>query len=258
MWRDVSPLGSKPQLRRLGTFVEAFAAGETIPPGDRRQRSAPGRFFPDLEANPWHVPEEVPGAKELCRNYAAIHRDYLSIAKRHARFVSYEDAEGHVSGGDGPARSGRPDDVDVFLTHVPDLNLHDRHQLCPGVERALTGAWFADSAMFSRLTERNFVGLHSDFINYVLTLHLGLRVPEGAGIRVGGETSWWTEGECIAFDASFLHEVWNDGPGERIVLIVNTWHPGLTPVEVAALKVIVPRIRAWEKSRRSVRDPQSR
>lgn len=192
----------------------------------------------------------------LCRNYAAIRRDYLSIDKRHARFVSYEDAEGHASGGDTPARSGRRDDVDVYLTHVPNRNLRNRQRLCPGVRHALKGTWFADSAMFSRLTEHNFVGLHSDFINYVLTLHLGIRAPEGAGIRVGGEASWWTEGECIAFDASFLHEVWNDGPGERVVLIVNTWHPGLTAVEIAGLKTIVPRIRTWEKARRAGQNPQ--
>jgi len=248
MWRDVSLLGGKPELRRIATFLNAFAAGEAIPPPDRRQRSAPGRFFPDLDATPWHDPRQLPGALELCRHSSAIRQDYLAIAKRHVRFVSYEDAEDQASGGDGSARSGRQDDIDVYLTHVPNRNLQERLRLCPGVQRALKGAWFANSAMFSRLTERNFVGLHSDFINYTLTLHLGIRVPEGAGIRVGGEASWWTEGECIAFDASFLHEIWNDGPGERVVLIVSTWHPGLTPIEVEALKTVVPRIRAWEKA----------
>ena len=247
----MAPLGGAHELRRVGIFLAAFGANEAIAPADRRQRSAPGRFFPDLEATPWHDPEPVPGADALRHAFAAIQQDYLNISRKRTQFVSYEDAEEYAAGHKENVRSGRQDDIDVFVTHLPRQDVRKNIELCPGVRRAVKGAWFADASMFSVLRERNFVGPHSDFINYILTLQLGIRTPEGAGIRVGGETSWWTKGECIVFDASFVHEVWNDGPGERTVLIVDAWHPGLTAVEVAALRIIRPRIREWEKAKRA-------
>lgn len=249
LWQAVASLGRADELGRVAVFLEAFGANEAIIPTDRRQRSGPGRFFPGLEATPWHDPEQSPGADALRRAFAAIKRDYSNISRKRTQFVSYEDAEEHATGRKENARSGRQDDIDVFVTHLPSQDTRKSIALCPGVRRAVNAPWFADASMFSILREGNFVGPHSDLINYVLTLQLGIRTPEGAGIRVGGETSWWTEGECIMFDASFVHEVWNDGPGERTVLIVDAWHPGLTAVEIAALRTIRPRIREWEKAK---------
>jgi aspartyl/asparaginyl beta-hydroxylase (cupin superfamily) len=37
------------------------------------------------------------------------------------------------------------------------------------------------------------------------------------------------------FDDFFEHEAWNHTPHDRIVLIVDLWHPGLSPVEVRLL-----------------------
>jgi aspartate beta-hydroxylase len=63
---------------------------------------------------------------------------------------------------------------------------------------------------------------------------MGLRVPEGSGIRVGDSTRRWVEGEVVVFDDSFEHEAWNDGPGPRIVLVLDIWHPELnTPAKRA-------------------------
>jgi aspartate beta-hydroxylase len=55
------------------------------------------------------------------------------------------------------------------------------------------------------------------------------------------------------FDDSFEHEAWNEGAGERIVLIVDIWHPDLTPSERWALDRVVrvsPRARAYARSAR--------
>lgn len=232
-------------------FLEAFGANEAIVPADRRQRSAPGKFFPDLEPSPWHDPGPIAGAEALCRAFAAIKQDYQTVLRQRKRFVSYESAEEQANGRKEDARLGRQDDIEVFVTHLPGKGVQKGVELCPGVRRAVHDPWFADAAMFSVLRQDNFVGPHSDFINYVLTLQLGIRSPEGAGIRVGGEASWWTDGECIVFDASYVHEVWNDGPGERTVLIVDAWHPGLSAIEIAALRIIRPQIRQWERARRA-------
>jgi hypothetical protein len=76
---------------------------------------------------------------------------------------------------------------------------------------------------------------HCSVDNLRLRCHLGIRIPDGAGISVGGEEREWSEGRCLLFEDSFEHSVWNPSHVRRIVLIVDFWHPDLTPVEVRAL-----------------------
>jgi hypothetical protein len=51
----------------------------------------------------------------------------------------------------------------------------------------------------------------------------------------GIETTWQT-GKCLAFDDSFVHEVWNEGDRDRVVLVVDVWHPDLSDHEVSLLE----------------------
>ena len=75
--------------------------------------------------------------------------------------------------------------------------------------------------------------------NARVRLHLGIDVPEGAGIKVGSRieryilnfvylhkamkkhVGSWAEGRCIAFDDAFQHAVWHNGTRPRVVLIVD-------------------------------------
>ena len=45
----------------------------------------------------------------------------------------------------------------------------------------------------------------------------------------------WLQNKCIIFDDSFEHEVHHNGNQDRIVLIVDLWHPQLTNVEKGIL-----------------------
>ncbi len=70
---------------------------------------------------------------------------------------------------------------------------------------------------------------HCGGSNGRLRVHLGLRVPEGARMRVGDQTLTWEEGRCLVFDDSFEHEVWYDGDRPRVVLLMDVSHPELDP-----------------------------
>jgi hypothetical protein len=64
--------------------------------------------------------------------------------------------------------------------------------------------------------------------NSRLAVQLGLEVPVGAWVRVGGLTSSWTVGRATVFDDSFERTVGNDHQTEdRYVLHATVWHPGL-------------------------------
>jgi aspartyl/asparaginyl beta-hydroxylase (cupin superfamily) len=57
-------------------------------------------------------------------------------------------------------------------------------------------------------------------------------------MRVGEEIIQWEEGKCLLFDDSFVHSVWHKGEnnsGDRIVLLIDLWHPQLQEIEKEAM-----------------------
>lgn len=68
---------------------------------------------------------------------------------------------------------------------------------------------------------------HCGGTNGRLRVHLGVRVPGGAALRVGEETLAWEEGRCLVFDDSFEHEAWHEGDQPRVVLLMDVSHPQL-------------------------------
>jgi hypothetical protein len=93
-------------------------------------------------------------------------------------------------------------------------------------------------AMFSGMDPHTHVAAHSGSSNLRLRHHLGLTVPEPgkSRLRVGEEWREWRQGETFAFDDSFEHEVLHEGDLARVVLVVDVWHPGLGPNDIAVLE----------------------
>lgn len=90
------------------------------------------------------------------------------------------------------------------------------------IEMARTGL---GEVLISALAPGTRLKPHCVQNNLRLTCHLGLFCPEGARLRVGPRWTEWQEGRCLLFDDSYEHEVWNDGEGLRIVLLLRFWHP---------------------------------
>uniref|UniRef100_A0A915IT92 Aspartyl/asparaginy/proline hydroxylase domain-containing protein n=1 Tax=Romanomermis culicivorax TaxID=13658 RepID=A0A915IT92_ROMCU len=113
---------------------------------------------------------------------------------------------------------------------------------------------------FSLMRPGTKVWPHCGPTNCRLRAHLGLVVPSSSAsagrhsprIRVANETRTWKSGRFIIFDDSFEHEVWYDdnndndnensdqnlAPKFRLVLIVDFWHPDLTPEQISSLDPI--------------------
>jgi len=85
---------------------------------------------------------------------------------------------------------------------------------------------------YSVLHPDTHVWPHTGPTNVRLRMHLGLRCPDGPRIRVGNaKPREWKEGKVFILDDSFEHEVWHEGKEVRLILIVDVWHPDLTPAE---------------------------
>ena len=105
----------------------------------------------------------------------------------------------------------------------------------------------APEALFSVLQPGTHIPPHFGLANYKLVAHLPLRVPPDCAIRVGNETRGWSEGECLVFDDSFQHEAWNRSGERRAVLILDVWHPGVTPAEREGITALVAATAAFNR-----------
>ncbi len=95
--------------------------------------------------------------------------------------------------------------------------------------------------MFAKQKPRSGVAPHSDGRNFILTAHLGVKIPkenEKVWMKVGGIEQKWNNGQVLVFDTSFTHETFNDTDEDRYVLIIDFWHPDLSKKEREALEYI--------------------
>ncbi|XP_037669752.1 aspartate beta-hydroxylase domain-containing protein 1 [Choloepus didactylus] len=118
---------------------------------------------------------------------------------------------------------------------------------CPGAYRALRGlrsfisANTFGNAGFSVLLPGARLEGRCGPTNARVRCHLGLKIPPGCELVVGGEPQCWAEGHCLLVDDSFLHTVAHNGTSEdgpRVVFIVDLWHPNVAGAERQALDFV--------------------
>jgi len=107
---------------------------------------------------------------------------------------------------------------------------------CPRTAAILRQVPGLNSGFFSILEPGTHIPAHRGVTKGLLTCHLGLQVPADAALRmtVGGETVGWAEGKTLLFDDTWQHEVWNDTPRTRIVLLVQFERPLAQPGRAVA------------------------
>jgi aspartate beta-hydroxylase len=183
-------------------------------------------YVPGLTARPWHDPASFAEVGILERNASVFRQDLQQLLDRRQGFQPFDEGEG----GFQPVHTNAGWNVFYFRWACADLPTNQ--VLCPGsseVLRTLPG--LAQMAFFSALTPGTHLVPHEGLTNAVLTIHLGLVIPSDCEIRVGDETRSWREGKCLVLDDSFEHEVWHKGNATRFILLLDVWHPDLTPLE---------------------------
>lgn len=84
-------------------------------------------------------------------------------------------------------------------------------------------------AFFSNMKPGSEISPHFGPTNTRLRVHIPLTVPTGdIGIECGGERREWVVGTPLVFDDSFVHKTWNKTKEERVVLLLDVWHPSLS------------------------------
>jgi aspartyl/asparaginyl beta-hydroxylase (cupin superfamily) len=208
----------------------------------RPYHSEPSHFhYPGLSEREFHDPEDFPWLAELEAATAAISEDFARVmAAERAELVPYIQYPDHVPLRQWAELNRNPAWTALHLIqNGVTIDANARH--CPAVMALLGGLDQPDipqrgpNAMFSLLAPGAHIPAHTGVANTRLVCHLPLIVPPGCWFRVGGERRDWEVGKAWIFDDTIEHEAMNPSDALRVILIVDTWHPDLSPVERAAV-----------------------
>ncbi|HSO97812.1 MAG TPA: aspartyl/asparaginyl beta-hydroxylase domain-containing protein, partial [Solirubrobacteraceae bacterium] len=217
--RAPAPAGADPAagLRRFQRYMTELS--DAPAPGGRL-------LYPDLDERPWWEPAASALAVELQAHGQEIRDEVLALDP--SRFAPESE------------RIARSGDWDVAFFYERGRRHAEVCRACPTTTRVIEsdGAMRTAAGLIyvSRMRPGTHIHPHRGPTNLRLRCHLGISVPEGdCAIRVADESRRWSEGGCLLFDDSFEHEAWNHTDADRIVLIVDLWHPSLTGAEVHLL-----------------------
>ncbi len=210
--------GADRRRNRQSAYLAAFAHNERRPLMN---------YYPGLPATPWHDPSQFPIVAALESAYDEIRAEVTALPAD----AFHRESE----------RISRTGDWDVLIFWERGQQNVANCERCPVTSalilehptvRSLSGLIYV-----SRMKPQTHIAAHCGPTNMRVRCHLGLSVPEGdCAIRVGADTRGWVQGGCVVFDDFFDHEAWNHTDEERIVLIVDLWHPDLSPQEIAVIE----------------------
>jgi predicted ATP-grasp superfamily ATP-dependent carboligase len=204
----------------------------------------PGRYFPGLAAKPCHDPGDFPWRSVLENDFESI-RAEVQEARASARFRPHHQ------------KLTDQGDWNTLYFYSGNRRLDQGNAVCPRIAHALTDLPRAGNdgqAYLSVLSGKTHIKPHCGPTNVRLRCHFGIDVPDACCIRVASEIVRWETGRCLFFDDSFEHEVWNFGDQERVVLIVDIWHPDLTMEERWAIERLSQESEAIRHYQNSVAD----
>lgn len=235
-------------LVRVSEALEIYLGTRRAPPSDPRQKP---KFFwmPALPATPYFDRDLLDWYPALEQAAAAIRHELhevLAGERELTPFLTIDDkaAEDTYLAGDPRSRSW-----DAFFLYRHGEKYGEHHVACPQTSAALEAVpltaitGHAPEVLFSVLAPQTHIKPHHGVTNTRVVTHLPLLIPEGdCRLVVGDVAHAWQSGRCITFDDTFLHEAWNRTDHTRVVLILDTWNPWLSPEECVVLKDLIERI----------------
>ena len=236
----------RPDWARIYGRMSEHKAGRSVPPPTCHHESECQSYYPGLSAHPfWERGDEWwcdyidEAVATLERFYPKIKAEMLALrrsALQQYRQPNAAVAERELSADGQSTLLHKDGDWNVLYLQLEGADCSEQRALTPTSSRIVRSLPRASGhALFSVLDPGTHILPHCGPSNHRLRLHLGLVIPQPCSIRVGGETRTWEEGKVLVLDDAFEHEVHNDSGGQRIVLLVDVWHPDFHEKEVRGL-----------------------
>ena len=107
----------------------------------------------------------------------------------------------------------------------------------------------APEVCFSILQSHTRIEPHHGVTNARVVIHIPLRVPPGCYLELSQVgRHYWREGQAMVFDDTFEHSAENPSDQVRGILLMDSWHPDLTPVERSAFRAVIEAITCTESA----------
>lgn len=171
---------------------------------------------------PVHDAEQFPWTRDLEAEWQTIREELDAILAHRDALPAFHDIAADAS------TISQDDRWKTFFLYGYGEKAEANCARCPRTTELIEQVPGMTTAFFSILAPGKHIPAHRGPYKGVLRYHLGLKVPEPAEkcrIRVGDRIEHWNEGESLAFDDTYDHEVWNETGGERAILFLDVKRP---------------------------------
>ncbi|GAB2592370.1 aspartyl/asparaginyl beta-hydroxylase domain-containing protein [Dyella jejuensis] len=164
-----------------------------------------------------------PDARTFVDAWPQLRDEALAVAARMQhipRFHEIMPAQAPISANDGK-------DWRLFVLKVYGVNVEENMAACPTLARIVSSAPDVLSATLSFLAPHKHIPRHRGPFRGVLRFQLGISVPVDAEGRPAAVLSLDHQehrignGECLLWDDTYPHEVWNRSDEVRIALLLD-------------------------------------
>ncbi|HLY55093.1 MAG TPA: aspartyl/asparaginyl beta-hydroxylase domain-containing protein [Stellaceae bacterium] len=189
------------------------------------------------------------GTGAFLRNWRAIREEALAVAQRLQsvpRFHEIMPEQETISAND--KRDWR-----MLILKAYGTEWRDNMAACPRLAEVVRSTPDVLSASLSFLAPGKHIPAHRGPFRGILRFFLVLSMPltqdgrPASALRIADRQYRLHDGDCLLWDDTYEHEVWNDSDEVRIVLLLDVWRNGM-PADMrflSGLIVQVVRAGAW-------------
>jgi aspartate beta-hydroxylase len=166
-----------------------------------------------------------PAARELVAQWQTIRAEAFEVRRNLDSVPRFHDIMKEQA--DISANDGR--DWRMFVMRAYGVDVPENLSRCPTVESLIKDRPDIMSCVFSFLAPGKHIPKHRGPFRGILRFHLMLtmpRTPDGdvaAVLEIDGKPYRLSDGDCLLWDDTFPHEVWNRSDEVRIALLLDVW-----------------------------------
>ncbi len=206
------------------------------------QEASDDLFMPDLDDDlPWLGADSFSIAREMEANFLALRTEFDQLQMDGVVLRPYgQSANGSESMEPLP---GNPDGWNEFAL-IENFALNRLNSVQAPVaarlaEMALEIHGVVAQFTYLVLEPGASLEMHTDPANFLVSCHLGIRVPQNCSLTVLDDRRTWVEGKCVAFNNSYRHSAENRSTERRVILTMHALHPSLNPIEGRAIACMI-------------------
>jgi len=179
-----------------------------------------------------------PSAKDFVAKWRGIRDEALAVRlDKVPRFHELMKEQADISANDGR-------DWRMFIMRAYGIDVPDNLACCPTIAGLIENQPEVMSCALSFLAPGKHVPKHRGPFRGILRFHLILampRTPSGdvaAVLEIDGKPYRLADGDCLLWDDTFPHEVWNKSDEVRVALLLDVWRRAM-PYDMEVLSRLV-------------------